>query len=97
MRICFFLNGHEICFVIPILYIPWPPHIPDPGPEKWIISELVKQEVVNELRGLATVHDVGRRVGGELGAKITSFATEQAKHLSLPKDMKIEFSEKTQR
>jgi hypothetical protein len=100
MRICFTFNGQTFCFYIPVIYWPWPWHIPDPGPEKveqWLISQAIKPEVVRELQGLATLHAVGNRLGGELGASVRSLVQEKVKALSLPTGASIEYNEAVQR
>ena len=93
MKICFFINGHEVCIWIPIL-IDWHWHRPDP--EKWIESELIREDLAHELQSLATLHALGHQIGGELGTKVHSLVEAQVNQLKLSEGMKIELSEKAQ-
>lgn len=85
-EICFDFNGRHICIPIPILVEKFHPR---PDPERFIIDDLLKEEVIHDISVLTTIDTLAAQLQTVRFEPLQAALREAVSQLDIPKDLEL--------
>jgi hypothetical protein len=85
-EICFDFNGRRVCIPIPILVEKFRPR---PDPERFIIDDLLKEEVVHDISVLTTIDTLAAQLQTLRVEPLQAALREAISQLDIPKDLEL--------
>jgi hypothetical protein len=87
-RICFVINGRKFCINIPILVRQFEL---GPGPEPWIITDLIKEKFVKDVQILATIDQLSSGLSAGIKKQVQDTLRQSVEATGLPEGIKVDF------